>query len=129
MSMYRQILIGGEAGQGIAKAAEILGKAFVREGFYVFNYRDYPSLIRGGHNFNVLAISDEPIMSHEFEGHDIVIALNDDTVVKHAAEMKENAVKGAKGPPHHGEYHTHRCSVEAFRYAPRSVGEDNPRGA
>ena len=90
--MERQILIGGEAGQGIAKAAEILGKAFVREGFYVFNYRDYPSLIRGGHNFNVLRISDEPIMSHEFEGHDIVIALNDDTIVKHAAEMKENAV-------------------------------------
>ncbi len=90
--MERQILIGGEAGQGIAKAAEILGKAFVREGFYVFNYRDYPSLIRGGHNFNVLRISEEPVMSHEFEGHDIVIALNDDTVIKHAAEMKDNAV-------------------------------------
>lgn len=90
--MERQILIGGEAGQGIAKAAEILGKAFVREGFYVFNYRDYPSLIRGGHNFNVLRISNEPVFSHEFEGHDIVIALNEDTIIKHAAEMKENAV-------------------------------------
>ena len=90
--MERQILIGGEAGQGVAKAATILGKAFVREGFYVFNYRDYPSLIKGGHNFNVLRISAEPVSSHEFDGHDVVVALDEKTVRKHAGEMKKDAV-------------------------------------
>ncbi|HIP74489.1 MAG TPA: 2-oxoacid:acceptor oxidoreductase subunit alpha [Euryarchaeota archaeon] len=90
--MERQILIGGEAGQGVAKAATIMGKAFVREGFYVFNYRDYPSLIKGGHNFNVLRISAEPVSSHEFDGHDVVVALDEKTVRKHAGEMKKDAV-------------------------------------
>lgn len=90
--MERQILIGGEAGQGVAKAATILGKAFVREGFHVFNYRDYPSLIKGGHNFNVLRVSTEPVFSHEFEGHDVVIALDEKTVKKHAGEMEKDAV-------------------------------------
>ena len=84
-----QILIGGKAGQGVAKAAEVLGKAFVRKGYYVFNYRDYPSLIQGGHNFNVIHISDSPTYSHEFEGFDVIVAFDRETVNIH----------GGKGTP------------------------------
>ena len=64
--MEFQITIAGEAGQGIAKSAEIVSKDFVSRGFYVFNYRDYGSLIRGGENFNVLRISDEPVYSNDW---------------------------------------------------------------
>ena len=59
--MKLNIIIGGYAGQGINKISEIVSKVLVRQGYFTFNYRDYPSLIRGGHNFNVLSVSDEKI--------------------------------------------------------------------
>jgi len=84
------VLIGGGAGQGVAKAAEILGKIFVNLGYFVFNYRDYQSLIRGGHNYNVLKISNEWVGSHEEEGIDFILALNQETIDLHKNKLKEN---------------------------------------
>ena len=56
-------------------------------GYYVFNYRDYPSLIRGGHNFNVLRISDKPVYSHK-DKYDIIVALDQKTVNLHQKGLK-----------------------------------------
>ncbi|GAG78724.1 unnamed protein product, partial [marine sediment metagenome] len=41
-------LIGGQAGDGVMRTAELLGKAFNRLGLYAFVINDYQSLIRGG---------------------------------------------------------------------------------
>jgi 2-oxoglutarate ferredoxin oxidoreductase subunit alpha len=68
-----QVLIAGEAGQGIAKSAELVAKDFVSRGFYVFNYRDYGSLIKGGENFNLLRISDRPVFSNNWKSDFAVI--------------------------------------------------------
>lgn len=89
--MYKTILIGGEAGGGIAKTTELLGKTFARAGYYVFNYREYSSLITGGHNFNILKISDTPIFSHENK-FDIIIALNQETIGRHEKSLKKDGV-------------------------------------
>jgi len=70
------IFIGGEAGQGIAKSAEVLAKSFTRQGYYVFNYREYGSLIKGGVNFNILKVSDIPVLSHEWRA-DYFLALTE----------------------------------------------------
>ena len=59
--MKLNILIGGKAGQGINKISEIVSDILISEGYFTFNYRDYPSLIRGGHNFNVLCFSDKRV--------------------------------------------------------------------
>ena len=83
------ILIGGKAGQGIDAAANIISGALSKEGFYVFNYRDYPSLIRGGQNFNIVTISDEPVRSYE-SGLDIMIALDEQTIKDHKEKLKED---------------------------------------
>lgn len=85
------ILIGGEAGLGSARTSLIIGKAFTIMGYYVFNYRDYPSLIRGGHNFNVLQISSEPIASHE-NSYDIILALDKKTIEKHEKNLKDDGI-------------------------------------
>ena len=53
--MRLNILIGGKAGQGINKVSGIVSKILINQGYFTFNYRDYPSIIRGGHNFNVLS--------------------------------------------------------------------------
>ena len=63
--MSLTILIGGKAGQGINKVSEIMSNVLGDYGYYTFNYRDYQSLIRGGHNFNALCVSSTPIESHE----------------------------------------------------------------
>lgn len=89
--MHKTILIGGEAGGGIAKTTELLGKTFARAGYYVFNYREYSSLITGGHNFNILKISDTPVFSHE-NSLDIIIALNQETIDHHEKYLKKGGI-------------------------------------
>ena len=86
--MEKSILIGGEAGQGSAVTSHLIGKIFSQLGYYVFNYRDYPSLIRGGHNFNVLRVSDKPVYSHSNE-YDIILALDQKTVDSHKKNLKK----------------------------------------
>jgi len=80
--MRLNILIAGAAGQGINEISNILAKSLAFSGYYVFNYREYGSLITGGHNWNVLSVSDKEINAHEND-FDIVIALNEDAVKKH----------------------------------------------
>lgn len=95
--MEKIILIGGKAGQGSAVTSYFIGKVFCNLGYYVFNYRDYPSLIRGGHNFNILRISDKPVYSHR-EKYDIILALDQNTINLHQKNLnKEGFVIGSKG--------------------------------
>ena len=86
--MRLNILIGGKAGQGINKISEIVSDVLIEQGYFTFNYRDYPSLIRGGHNFNVLSVSDERIGSYESK-LDVIIALDENTLKIHKSKLKE----------------------------------------
>ena len=86
--MEKNILIGGEAGEGIAKTTLLISEVFTNAGYYVFNYREYQSLIKGGFNFNVLKISDKPVYSHD-TSYDVIFALNQDTINRHEKDLKE----------------------------------------
>ncbi len=86
--MEKTILVGGKAGQGTAVTSHFIGKTFCALGYYVFNYRDYPSLIRGGHNFNILKISDKPVYSHGYK-YDIIVAFDQETVNLHKKNLKK----------------------------------------
>ncbi len=87
--MEKTILIGGKAGQGTAVTSHFIGKVFTELGYYVFNYRDYPSLIRGGHNFNVLRVSNKPIYSHK-DKYDIIVAFDQKTINLHQKNLKKD---------------------------------------
>ncbi|MFA6022634.1 MAG: 2-oxoacid:acceptor oxidoreductase family protein [Candidatus Pacearchaeota archaeon] len=87
--MRLNILIGGKAGQGINKLSEIISEVLVKQGYFIFSYRDYQSLIRGGHNFNIISISDKWIGSHESE-IDGIVAFDDLTLEKHKSKLKKN---------------------------------------
>ena len=41
------VMVGGEAGQGVQSAGFILAKAFARGGLHVFADQDYESRVRG----------------------------------------------------------------------------------
>jgi 2-oxoglutarate ferredoxin oxidoreductase subunit alpha len=81
-------LIGGEAGQGITRSGSVLGKALMRAGLHVFGANDYPSIIRGGHNFFILTASQREVYSQD-DRVDLVIALNKETVLLHQHELNE----------------------------------------
>jgi len=83
------ILFGGKAGQGSNILSAILGEALTKEGYYVFVSRDYQSLIRGGHNFNVLTFSDEPLKSND-SVIDVLVALDENTINLHKKELKKD---------------------------------------
>jgi len=87
--MRLNIVIGGKAGQGINKISEIVSKVLVKWGYFIFNYRDYPSIIRGGHNFNVLSISDKQIGSFE-KKIDGIVALDENTTTIHKHNLKQD---------------------------------------
>jgi 2-oxoglutarate ferredoxin oxidoreductase subunit alpha len=89
--MRLNILIGGKAGQGINKVSEIISNVLMNYGYYTFNYRDYQSVIRGGHNFNVLSFSDKQIGSHESKV-DFVLALDKNTVDFHKEDLKKGGI-------------------------------------
>ncbi|VVB83957.1 2-oxoglutarate synthase subunit KorA [uncultured archaeon] len=89
------ILFGGKAGQGSNVLSTILGSALIKKGYYVFVSRDYQSIIRGGHNFNVLTFSDAPIYSNNSE-IDLIISLDESTISLHKKELKKggNIISG-----------------------------------
>ena len=72
------IRIGGEAGQGIQSISSIIAKTFVRQQYNVFINQDFASRIRGGHNFDQVRISNDPVRAVNEKVH-ILIALDEET--------------------------------------------------
>ncbi len=87
--MKYNIIIGGKAGQGIDFISDVVSIGLIKEGYHVFNYRYYQSLIRGGHNYNVIAFSEEKV--HSFDKKvDFIIALDQKAIDLHREKLKEN---------------------------------------
>jgi len=85
------ILIGGKAGDGIRQAGQTLARLLNRIGYRIFFYDDYPSLIRGGHNFSIIRASKRKIQAHK-EKVDLIVALNQDAVEKHKHRLNPGGV-------------------------------------
>ncbi|MBP9773765.1 MAG: 2-oxoacid:acceptor oxidoreductase subunit alpha [Candidatus Peribacteraceae bacterium] len=83
--------IVGSSGQGINSVGEIVAKALKRGGYCVFGYREYPSLIKGGHASYQLDISNEEIRSSETKVN-IVISFNHHGFEHNIPELKPNGV-------------------------------------
>lgn len=80
------ILVGGEAGQGLATVGPLLAKSLVRAGYHIVVTQGYQSRIRGGHNtFAVRAGVDEVVAPRE--AVDVLVALNDETVGMHRDQV------------------------------------------
>jgi 2-oxoglutarate ferredoxin oxidoreductase subunit alpha len=76
------VLIGGKAGDGINNAGAMVAQLLNTMGYRIYLYFDYPSLIRGGHNFAIIRGSDQYIGTHR--NHvDFVLALNKETIDRH----------------------------------------------
>jgi 2-oxoglutarate ferredoxin oxidoreductase subunit alpha len=85
------ILVGGKAGDGIRQAGHIIARLLNRIGYRIFFYDDYPSLIRGGHNFSIIRASEKRIVAHK-ETVDVIVALNQDAVENHKHRINTGGI-------------------------------------
>jgi 2-oxoglutarate ferredoxin oxidoreductase subunit alpha len=84
-------IVGGKAGEGVKKAGAVAADMQAAEGRYVFQMDDYPSLIRGGHNFCVVSSCTTEISSH-YMSADVIVALDERSYRKHAEDLAEGGV-------------------------------------
>ena len=85
------VLIGGKAGDGINSAGAMVAQLLNHLGYRIYLYFDYPSLIRGGHNFAIIRGSERDIGT--CRNHvDFVLALNEETIERHKEKYTPNTV-------------------------------------
>jgi 2-oxoglutarate ferredoxin oxidoreductase subunit alpha len=69
----------------------LLSDTLIEDGYHVFNTRDYESVIRGGHNFNLVTFSDESVFSNESK-IDILVCLDENTEKLHSKDLKKSGL-------------------------------------
>ena len=80
------IVIGGEAGQGLVTIGQLLSKALVRAGYEILVTQSYHSRIRGGHNTFAIRTGTVPFHGPR-DTIDLLVALNAETVALHQGEL------------------------------------------
>ena len=83
--------VTGAQGQGVNSVGEICAKGLKRGGYCVFAYREYMSLIKGGHSSYQLDISNENIESTESEV-DILVCFNHHGLELNTGEVKKGGI-------------------------------------
>jgi 2-oxoglutarate ferredoxin oxidoreductase subunit alpha len=102
MTVDMNVMIGGEAGQGVQLAGFLLAKTLARGGYHIFADQDYESRVRGGHNFFRVRVKDSPVGAIA-EPVDMLIALDKESIDLHQKEVTGvtifdgEKVKGAGG--------------------------------
>ncbi len=91
MAEELNIMIGGEAGQGVQSVGFVLAKALVRGGYEIFADQDFESRIRGGHSFSRVRASVIPVAAAR-EPIDILVALNAETIELHRQEIQPGGI-------------------------------------
>src|ERR1700730_1366439 len=85
------IKIVGASGQGINSIGAVVAKGLKRSGYCVFGYREYPSLIKGGHASYQLDVSNERIRSSETKVN-VLVARNHHGLELNMEELKERGI-------------------------------------
>ncbi len=84
------VKIAGMAGQGIKSSGILFARFAARSGCYIFNYIEYPSIIRGGHNVMQINISKEKVEGPSNKT-DLLVALNQDGIDFHLDSLTDGA--------------------------------------
>ena len=82
--------IGGPAGFGIKTTGDMFSKVMMRGGYHIFDYVEYPSLIRGGHNVTETRVSTKEVFSQN-KSVDVLVVLNKESYDLHKAELSETS--------------------------------------
>jgi 2-oxoglutarate ferredoxin oxidoreductase subunit alpha len=110
------LIIGGKAGQGTTKAGMTAASLFSSMNRNVFQMNDYPSLIRGGHNFSVISSSVGPIRSHYLEAN-LIVALDKRSYDTHKNHLAKNGIMVVNSDEVKGEGIGIPITTEAKKYS------------
>jgi len=86
----RTVAIGGAAGDGIREAGINFSELLNELGYRTFSSFDYPSLIRGGHNYSRISYS-TGIVRADYRELDVLVAVNAESVLVHHEALKDGA--------------------------------------
>jgi 2-oxoglutarate ferredoxin oxidoreductase subunit alpha len=90
--MEFNVVIGGEAGQGAFSVELELTEILSELNYYFFATKNYMSRIRGGHNFHMIRIADVPVHALSGQKWDMVVALDEETEVRHKPDLHEKGI-------------------------------------
>jgi len=85
------LIVAGQAGQGLQVISRTLARMLVRAGYHVFVSQDVMSRIRGGHNFARVRVSTAPVAA-DGDKAQILVALDAVLVERHVAQLAPDAV-------------------------------------
>lgn len=93
MKSTKDLIVGiaGAAGDGLDKTGDTLARTASRLGLYVYAYNSYQSLIRGGHTWLRIRVSEEKARTHGDHVH-ALIPLNQDSIERHASEVEPGGI-------------------------------------
>jgi 2-oxoglutarate ferredoxin oxidoreductase subunit alpha len=83
--------LAGAAGDGLDRTGYNLANVASRLGLHVYAYNSYQSLIRGGHTWLRLRIGERKVYT-QGDHVNVVIALNQDSIERHARELGPGGV-------------------------------------
>jgi len=95
--MEFNVVIGGEAGQGLFSVEIGLTEILSRLNYYFFATKNYMSRIRGGHNFHMIRISENPVHALSGRKWDMVIALDEETDIRHRPDLSGDGIYLSRG--------------------------------
>lgn len=73
--MIKTVILAGAAGGGLNSIQDFLEKALRHAGYYFYSYRNYMSRVRGGFNYMIVTVSDQPLKTCEPKA-DYLVALD-----------------------------------------------------
>jgi 2-oxoglutarate ferredoxin oxidoreductase subunit alpha len=85
------VLIGGKAGEGISSAGQVIAHLLGQLGYRIHMHFDYPSLIKGGHNFAIIRGAEGRIGAVRSRV-DLVLALDEETLRVHGQRLGDPGV-------------------------------------
>lgn len=91
MASEVNLMIGGEAGQGVQAAGYVVAKALARAGYHIFADQDYESRVRGGHNFFRIRAADRELGAIS-EEVDLLLTFNKEGIDLHRRELAEDGM-------------------------------------
>lgn len=80
------LVVGGEAGFGIMTTGALFSRIVTRLGYHIFDYVEYPSLVRGGHNAYIVHVTDTETRCLK-STIDFLVCLNKDTFTIHGNKL------------------------------------------
>jgi len=91
--MEFNVLIGGEAGQGMFSVELELTEILSRLGYHFFATKNYMSRIRGGHNYHMVRVADGPVHALSGRPWDMIVATDSgETERRHRPSLGEGGV-------------------------------------